>query len=143
MRQIYCSNNSKDSKYFSGKICNNKVEVSETTEKALCWACLVRLMGNPEPVKEVKKNTGFPRGWKFMNEFVDKDGNVYHKGVLQPKLKNTKPPTKVNKLEKKLKPTTKVNFEKIKELKKKIKNEPDLKKKRKLQKKLDQYLQEL
>ena len=30
-----------------------------------------------------------------MNEFVDKDGNVFHKGVEQPKLKGTLPPTKV------------------------------------------------
>ena len=31
----------------------------------------------------------------FMNEFVDKDGTVYHKGKEQPKLKGTLPPTKV------------------------------------------------
>ena len=30
-----------------------------------------------------------------MNEFVDKDGNVFHKGVEQPKLKGTLKPTKV------------------------------------------------
>ena len=30
-----------------------------------------------------------------MNEFVDKDGNVFHKGKEQPKLKGTLPPTKV------------------------------------------------
>ena len=30
-----------------------------------------------------------------MNEFVDKDGNVFHKGVEQPKLKGTLAPTKV------------------------------------------------
>lgn len=142
MRQIYCSNNSKDSKYFSGKICNNKVEVGDSTENVLCWACLVRLMGNPEPVKEIKKKSGFPRGWQFMVEFVDKEGNVYHKGDLQPALKGTKQPTKVKETVKKIKPNKTVNFDKIKDLKKKIKNEPDLKKKRRLQQKLDQYLQE-
>lgn len=31
-----------------------------------------------------------PRGWHFMAEFVDDEGNVYHKGVLQPHLKGTK-----------------------------------------------------
>ena len=41
------------------------------------------------------KPTGRPAGWHFMNEFVDKDGNVFHKGVEQPKLKGTLPPTKV------------------------------------------------
>ena len=30
-----------------------------------------------------------------MNEFVDKDGNVFHKGKEQPKLKGTLKPTKV------------------------------------------------
>ena len=30
-----------------------------------------------------------------MNEFVDKDGTVYHRGVEQPKLKGTLKPTKV------------------------------------------------
>ena len=41
------------------------------------------------------KPTGRPAGWHFMNEFVDKDGNVFHKGVEQPKLKGTLPVTKV------------------------------------------------
>jgi hypothetical protein len=40
-------------------------------------------------------STGRPAGWHFMNEFVDKDGNVFHKGKEQPKLKGTLPPTKV------------------------------------------------
>jgi hypothetical protein len=30
-----------------------------------------------------------------MNEFVDKDGNVFHKGKEQPDLKGTLPPTKI------------------------------------------------
>jgi len=38
---------------------------------------------------EIKK----PRGWHFMNEFVDSEGNVYHKGVEQPELKGTLTPT--------------------------------------------------
>ena len=36
-----------------------------------------------------------------MNEFVDKDGTVYHKGKEQPKLKGTLPPTKVKPVKKK------------------------------------------
>ena len=50
--------------------------------------------------------TGRPAGWHFMNEFVDKDGNVFHKGVEQPKLKGTLKPTKV-KAKKKVKRKTK------------------------------------
>jgi len=39
-----------------------------------------------EQVKQVKK----PRGWHFKEEFIDDEGNVYHKGKLQPHLKGTK-----------------------------------------------------
>ncbi|NPV12879.1 MAG: hypothetical protein HPY57_13995 [Ignavibacteria bacterium] len=39
-----------------------------------------------EEAKKVKK----PRGWHFYEEFVDSEGNVYHKGKLQPHLKGTK-----------------------------------------------------
>ena len=49
----------------------------------------------PEKEKQIYKPTGRPAGWHFMNEFVDKDGTVFHKGVEQPKLKGTLKPTKV------------------------------------------------
>ena len=42
-----------------------------------------------------------------MAEFVDKDGNVFHKGKEQPKLKGTLPPTKVKPPKKKTKRRTK------------------------------------
>ena len=38
-----------------------------------------------------------------MNEFVDKDGNVFHKGKEKPELKGTLPPTKVKPRKKKKK----------------------------------------
>ena len=49
----------------------------------------------PDVSKPKKQPTGRPAGWHFMNEFVDKDGTVFHKGVEQPDLKGTLPPTKV------------------------------------------------
>ena len=49
----------------------------------------------PETSTPKRQPTGRPAGWHFMNEFVDKDGNVFHKGVEQPKLKGTLAPTKV------------------------------------------------
>ena len=49
----------------------------------------------PETDKPSYRPTGRPAGWHFMNEFVDKDGTVYHKGVEKPKLKGTLKPTKV------------------------------------------------
>jgi len=42
-----------------------------------------------------------------MNEFVDKDGTVFHKGKEQPDLKGTLPPTKVSAPKKKTKRRTK------------------------------------
>ena len=52
------------------------------------------------PSLRKKKSTGRPTGWHFMNEFVDKDGNVFHKGKEQPELKGTLEPTKVKKVKK-------------------------------------------
>ena len=49
----------------------------------------------PEQDKPKRVKTGRPAGWHFMNEYVDKDGNVFHKGKEQPDLKGTLPPTKV------------------------------------------------
>ena len=60
----------------------------------------------PEQNKPKRVSTGRPAGWHFMNEFVDKDGNVFHKGKEQPKLKGTLKPTKV-KPKKKVKRKTK------------------------------------
>ena len=81
--------------------------------------------------KSSYKPTGRPSGWHFMNEFVDKDGNVFHKGVEQPKLKGTLPPTKVKKPKKKMKRRTKDEIlvakynEKKKVLKKELQKQKD------------------
>ena len=60
----------------------------------------------PETNKPTYKPTGRPAGWHWMAEFVDKDGNVFHKGKEQPKLKGTLPPTKVTPPKKKTKRRT-------------------------------------
>jgi len=49
----------------------------------------------PEQNKPTRVKTGRPPGWHFMNEFVDKDGNVFYKGKEQPDLKGTLSPTKI------------------------------------------------
>ena len=69
-----------------------------------------------------KVSTGRPAGWHFMNEFVDKDGNVFHKGKEQPKLKGTLKPTKVKppKKRKKLSADQKL-FKKAADWKKRLK----------------------
>ena len=86
----------------------------------------------PDVVKPTYKPTGRPAGWHFMNEFVDADGNVFHKGKEQPKLKGTIPPTKVKPVKKKkIKRRSKEQIlldrhnEKKAELKKAIKKQKD------------------
>ena len=68
--------------------------VSTEVKSVIGSRAVQRMVGIP---KERKSSvpTGRPAGWHFMNEFVDKDGTVYHKGVEQPKLKGTLKPTKV------------------------------------------------
>ena len=88
----------------------------------------------PEQDKPKRVKTGRPSGWHFMNEFVDKDGNVFHKGKEQPKLKGTLPPTKI-KPKKKVKRRTKeeillARHEKKKKILKKAKKKLDDKIKR-------------
>jgi len=89
----------------------------------------------PEQNKPKRVSTGRPAGWHFMNEFVDKDGNVFHKGKEQPKLKGTLPPTKI-KPKKKVKRRSKeemllARHEKKKKVLKKAKKRIDDKIKRK------------
>ena len=85
----------------------------------------------PETDKPSYRPTGRPAGWHFMNEFVDKDGNVFHKGKEQPKLKGTLPPTKVKPPKKKTKRRTKEEIliareaEKKAALKKAVKKQKD------------------
>ena len=86
----------------------------------------------PDTSKPTYTPTGRPAGWHFMNEYVDADGNVFHKGKEQPKLKGTLPPTKVKPVKKKkTKRRTKEQIlldrhnEKKAELKKAIKKQKD------------------
>ena len=75
------------------------VQVDEGTAAITCSACVIKKTLALKPMDEffAKKrvSTGRPAGWHFMNEFVDKDGNVFHKGKEQPDLKGTLKPTKV------------------------------------------------
>ena len=87
-----------------GRLVSN---VGENAIKVTCSYCVLSLVGLPkESPAKTYKPTGRPAGWHFMSEYVDKDGNVFHKGKEQPKLKGTLPPTKV-KPKKKVKRKTK------------------------------------
>ena len=74
--------------------------VSNVSTEAVSVISSRALMGRmfkqfPDVTKPTYNPTGRPAGWHWMAEFVDKDGNVFHKGKEQPKLKGTLPPTKV------------------------------------------------
>ena len=78
-------------------ICGNYEQVGENTIAVKCSRCVSMTMLRsypPEPLKQ-HKPTGRPPGWHWMAEFVDKDGNVFHRGKEQPKLKGTLSPTTV------------------------------------------------
>ena len=75
--------------------CGRWVEnVGEDAKSAICSYCVLGMVGMPED-KPSYTPTGRPPGWHFMAEFVDKDGNVFHKGKEAKQLKGTLPPTKV------------------------------------------------
>ena len=87
--------------YMDCKITGEPVpNVSTEAVSVIGSRAVMGMVGLPEE-KPKKVSTGRPAGWHFMNEFVDKDGNVFHKGKEQPKLKGTLPPTKVQPVKRK------------------------------------------
>jgi hypothetical protein len=83
--------------------CSEEVFVDDSALGTICSNCVMKgtlsLLGEKEKDKlfgvAVQKKSIFPRGWKWMKEFVDKKGNVYHKGKKKPKLKGTLPVTDI------------------------------------------------
>ena len=106
--------------------CLKHRKVDMETTKVTCSRCVVIIdmakFPDTLPKHSTKKKTGRPAGWHFMNEFVDKDGNVFHKGKEQPELKGTLKPTKVKppKKRKKLSKDEKL-YKRIKDWKKRKK----------------------
>jgi hypothetical protein len=92
-------------KYMSCQICGRYEAVGDEAVAVKCSRCVSLIMMDKYPRAEPKsyKPTGRPAGWHWMNEFVDKDGNVFHKGKEQPKLKGTLKPTVVKPTKKKRK----------------------------------------
>ena len=101
-----------DGRWMLCNHCQNEyIKVEKNTTAITCSMCVQRKcltkMSLEEMVPSLRKkvSTGRPPGWHFMNEFVDKDGNVFHKGKEQPELKGTLEPTKVKPRKKKKKLT--------------------------------------
>ena len=96
-----------DCKYTGEPVRNVSTDVKYVISDKALQARMYKMF--PEEFENKTKQykpTGRPAGWHFMNEFVDKDGNVFHKGVEQPKLKGTLKPTKVKPPKKKTKRRT-------------------------------------
>lgn len=126
--------------------CGAIAEKSIATTSYMCHDCIVETWG-PPPVK--KKRTGYPRGWKFMKQFVHTDGTVFFKGEEQPDLKGTLSPTPIKKKVKDTRSKAQKAQEKqdllteISELKKAIKKEKRVTYRRKLESQLKKLTKKL
>ena len=115
-------------KHMQCKSCYNYSPVDDNIVSFTCDKCTIIRTLKRTPLEEMipslkkKKTSGRPAGWHFMNEFVDKDGNVFHKGKEQPELKGTLKPTKVKPRKKRKKLTADQKlFKKAAEYKKRLK----------------------
>ena len=124
-------------RYMQCKTCGNYVaNVGDNAISVLCSNCIMTLIP-PQPSKRYIP-TGKPPGWQWMTEFVDKDGNVYHRGVNQPDLRGTLPSTKIKPRKKnktKRRTKTQISLDRYKEKKAILKQD-----KKKKQKQIDKIL---
>jgi hypothetical protein len=88
-------------RYLQCKGCYDYQKVDDVAVSITCGRCTIIRTLKHTPLEDMipslkkKEPSGRPPGWHFMNEYVDKDGNVFHRGKEQPKLKGTLKPTKV------------------------------------------------
>ena len=107
----YMSFHEDGKRFMQCKHCKSEyVQTGEEAGAVTCSRCVTRITTSQMtledffPSMKIKK-TGRPAGWHWMNEFVDKKGNVFHKGKEQPELKGTLSPSKVKPRKKKKKLT--------------------------------------
>ena len=89
--------NEKGVRYMMCQCGQEYISVGDATTAVRCSREVNYSMNKlfPDDNKPIRKKTGRPAGWHFMNEFVDKDGNVFHKGKEVPELKGTLSPTEI------------------------------------------------
>ena len=111
-KQEWISFHEDGKRYMQCKVCQSEyISVGEIVVAVTCSMCVQKKCLSHMSLEEMmpslrkKSSTGRPPGWHFMNEFVDKDGTVFHKGKEQPELKGTLKPTKVKPRKKKKKLT--------------------------------------
>lgn len=123
--------------------CGLLCKVSEETTKIICSDCVIDSLVKSDKRTTTKRRVGYPKGWRFMKEFVHSNGTVYHRGVEQPELKGTLQPTvidlkpKVNRKDKKEKQQS--LLEEYANIKKQLKKE----KRKTVRKKLELRLNKL
>lgn len=118
-RIMICINSESGSKYWKGKFCDQWTPVGNDATAVVCFRCTAALTDAPHiPTSQIKSDK--PKGWKFMKVFVDKDGNVYHKGIEQPQLKGQLPVTVIEDKPEKKKLTKQEKEDAIKDLSKEI-----------------------
>jgi len=86
-------------RYMSCKLCGHMTVVGEDATAVTCHHCVNEMVEAPQ-FSARRVSSGRPAGWHFMAEYVDKDGNVFHKGKEMPKLKGTLEPSVIEKKEK-------------------------------------------
>ena len=107
----YMSFHEDGKRYMQCKVCQSEyVQTGEDAVAITCSNCVTRITTSQMTLEDFYpsmniKKTGRPPGWHWMKEFVDKKGNVFHKGKEQPELKGTLKPTKVKPRKKKKKLT--------------------------------------
>ena len=93
---LYHSYTEKGILHMQCKVCGEYVpNVGEQAIAVQCSRCTYLKVLPLFPKEKKYESTGRPQGWHWRTEFVDKDGNVFHRGKEQPKLKGTLSPTKV------------------------------------------------
>ena len=130
-RKTYFSFIEEGVRYMECSVCSTPVRnISEEAVSVMCAMCLApRLFARWNPMETTQYvKTGRPAGWHWMKEFVDKSGNVFHKGKEMPELKGTLPPTKIKKPVKKRKKKKQSYEKKINTLAKVYKEKQKLKK---------------
>ena len=117
-------------RYMECSICGTfESNVAESTTSTVCSSCLMKQALNLwNPMEDVRIGPKKAKGWHWMKEFVDSDGNVYHKGKEMPDLKGTLSPTKIKKPAKKRKKKKQSYEKKINTLAKVYKEKQKLKK---------------
>lgn len=137
-------------KVLECKLCSAFVpDVSDEATEVTCSDCVAEKYWEKLKVHK-KQDSSYPRGWRFMKQYVHKDGTVYFRGVEQKDLKGTLPPTVITPKEPKEK-KTKAQRRQEKEkvlvelgtLKKKLKGETRKTYAKKLQSKINKLQRQL